>query len=161
MAVLYHVWVPAVALAHVLGLGLLLYSLEKVSGAVSKSWRRLTAGEQTTAKRLPSKRADGAAEGPQREPSGCDPVKLVAAAQLEMTDWPVSPTAVLTFKAQDFMVTAPWLCTAPILTEPARQDVGRGASGHAEGDLFRSGIWKQTVQAQKDKYSCEYEACLF
>jgi hypothetical protein len=41
MAVLYCVWVPTVAFAHLLGLVLLVYSLEKTSGAVSKLLRRL------------------------------------------------------------------------------------------------------------------------
>lgn len=37
------IWLPAVIVAHVLGAILLLYSLEKVSGAVSKNWRRARA----------------------------------------------------------------------------------------------------------------------
>lgn len=35
------VWLPAVVAAHLLGFVLLLYSLEKVSGAVSKNWKRV------------------------------------------------------------------------------------------------------------------------
>ena len=42
MAVLYQVWVPAVAVAHLIGLSLLAYSLEKVSGIVSKTAKRIT-----------------------------------------------------------------------------------------------------------------------
>jgi hypothetical protein len=33
--------IPVLVLAHLLGLALLLYSLEKVSGSVSRTWRRL------------------------------------------------------------------------------------------------------------------------
>ena len=42
MAVLYQVWVPAVAVAHLIGLALLSYSLEKVSGVVSKTATRIS-----------------------------------------------------------------------------------------------------------------------
>jgi hypothetical protein len=38
----WEVFLPAVIFAHVLGAILLLYSLEKVSGLVSKSWKRIT-----------------------------------------------------------------------------------------------------------------------
>lgn len=38
----WEVFLPAVIFAHGLGAVLLLYSLEKVSGLVSKTWRRLT-----------------------------------------------------------------------------------------------------------------------
>lgn len=41
MAVQWAIFVPAVVFAHVLGAVLLLYSLEKVSGVVSKNWNRL------------------------------------------------------------------------------------------------------------------------
>jgi hypothetical protein len=41
MAVRWDIFVPAVVFAHLLGAVLLLYSLEKVSGVVSKSWSRL------------------------------------------------------------------------------------------------------------------------
>lgn len=41
MTVLWSIFVPAVVFAHVLGGVLLLYSLEKVSGVVSKSWKRI------------------------------------------------------------------------------------------------------------------------
>ncbi|BDA42962.1 ABC transporter G family member 22 [Coccomyxa sp. Obi] len=41
MAVLWSIFLPAVVFAHVLGGVLLLYSLEKVSGVVSKSWKRV------------------------------------------------------------------------------------------------------------------------
>ena len=48
---LYQVWVPAVAVAHLIGLSLLAYSLEKVSGVVSKTASRSSrvfgAGKQT------------------------------------------------------------------------------------------------------------------
>lgn len=37
----WSIFVPAVVFAHVLGGVLLLYSLEKVSGVVSKSWNRI------------------------------------------------------------------------------------------------------------------------
>jgi hypothetical protein len=39
---LYQVAIPAIVLAHVIGLALLLYSLEKVSGIVSRTTRRLS-----------------------------------------------------------------------------------------------------------------------
>ena len=42
MTVLYQVWVPAVAVAHLIGLSLLVYSLEKVSGIVSKTASRIS-----------------------------------------------------------------------------------------------------------------------
>ncbi len=42
MAVHWDVFLPAVIFAHALGAVLLLYSLEKVSGLVSKTWKRLT-----------------------------------------------------------------------------------------------------------------------
>ena len=42
MAVHWEVFLPAVIFAHALGALLLLYSLEKVSGLVSKTWKRLT-----------------------------------------------------------------------------------------------------------------------
>lgn len=42
MAVHWEVFLPAVIFAHALGAILLLYSLEKVSGLVSKTWKRLT-----------------------------------------------------------------------------------------------------------------------
>jgi hypothetical protein len=42
MAVHWQVFLPAVIFAHVLGAILLLYSLEKVSGLVSKTWKRIT-----------------------------------------------------------------------------------------------------------------------
>ena len=38
---LWSIFLPAVVFAHVLGGVLLLYSLEKVSGVVSKSWKRV------------------------------------------------------------------------------------------------------------------------
>ena len=38
----WEVFLPAVIFAHVLGAILLLYSLEKVSGLVSKTWKRIT-----------------------------------------------------------------------------------------------------------------------
>lgn len=39
---LYQVAIPAIVLAHVIGFALLLYSLEKVSGIVSRTTRRLS-----------------------------------------------------------------------------------------------------------------------
>ena len=39
---LYQVAIPAIVLAHVIGLALLLYSLEKVSGIVSRTTRKLS-----------------------------------------------------------------------------------------------------------------------
>jgi hypothetical protein len=42
MAVQWDIFVPAVVFAHLLGAVLLLYSLEKVSGVVSKTWNRVT-----------------------------------------------------------------------------------------------------------------------
>eukprot|EP00884_Botryococcus_braunii_P015425 jgi/Botrbrau1/2566/Bobra.0079s0051.1 len=45
MAVLHEVWVPTVVVAHILGVILLLYSLEKVNGIVSKAWKRLFCSE--------------------------------------------------------------------------------------------------------------------
>lgn len=41
MAVHYTIWVPAVALAHAIALVLFLYSAERVSGVLSRSWRGL------------------------------------------------------------------------------------------------------------------------
>lgn len=38
MAVYYAIWVPAVIVAHVAGVLLLLYSAEKVSGVLSRTW---------------------------------------------------------------------------------------------------------------------------
>lgn len=45
MAVLHEVWVPTVVVAHILGVILLLYSLEKVNGIVTKAWKRLFSSE--------------------------------------------------------------------------------------------------------------------
>ena len=78
MAVLYHIWVPAFALAHVLGVSLLLYSLEKVSGIVSKSCKRVHSRVQSVFKRKPKFdiETDGGEDG-----AGGSPLKLVAMSQ--------------------------------------------------------------------------------
>lgn len=77
MAVLYHIWVPAFVVAHLLGLGLLMYSLEKVSGGVSKAWKRLW--------RIPGKAnvdQTGKSEKSSTEGSSSRSVQLVATAQV-------------------------------------------------------------------------------
>ena len=66
----YAIFIPAFTFAHLLGLALLLYSLEKVSGVVSKTWNRLAGrikngGRTDDADQLDRKAsADGAASGP-------------------------------------------------------------------------------------------------
>ena len=66
----YAIFIPAFTFAHLLGLALLLYSLEKVSGVVSKTWKRVAGrirvgGRTDDADQLDRKpSADGAASRP-------------------------------------------------------------------------------------------------
>ena len=47
MPVHYDIWVPAVLLAHGVGILLLLYSVEKVSGVLSQTWSRFFGRRRT------------------------------------------------------------------------------------------------------------------
>lgn len=65
----YAIFIPAFTFAHLLGLALLLYSLEKVSGVVSKTWKRVAGRIRVGAKtddadQLDRKASDGAASRP-------------------------------------------------------------------------------------------------
>jgi hypothetical protein len=67
----YEIFIPAFTFAHLLGLSLLLYSLEKVSGVVSKTWNRISGrirngGRTDDADQLDRK---SSAEGPERNPA--------------------------------------------------------------------------------------------
>ena len=42
MTVHYTIWVPAVALAHAIAFALALYSAERVTGVLSRSWHAIT-----------------------------------------------------------------------------------------------------------------------
>ena len=72
------VWLPAVVVAHLLGCVLLLYSLEKVSGAVSKNWKRVRSLLRNR------KRVDDGAETPHEgadlEARGAPPLRPKLAA---------------------------------------------------------------------------------
>ena len=89
MAVLYHIWVPAVALAHALGLALLLYSLEKVSGVVSKNWRRFTTRDKASGRQWKAEHTDSNTAGGHGGLQRGDSVKVVAEAQVaQSSNWP-------------------------------------------------------------------------
>lgn len=62
----YEIFIPAFTFAHVLGLSLLLYSLEKVSGVVSKTWNRVTGRIRAGGRTEDSDQLDrkSSAEGP-------------------------------------------------------------------------------------------------
>ena len=84
MAVHWEVFLPAVIFAHVLGAILLLYSLEKVSGLVSKTWKQITGpcvngGRTNDADQL-ERNSDSAVEVAKGAP-----VELEAAAQKART----------------------------------------------------------------------------
>lgn len=59
---LYQVAIPAIVLAHVIGLALLLYSLEKVSGIVSRTTRKLSWKKKGAASPSSSSSAAASAE---------------------------------------------------------------------------------------------------
>ncbi|EIE27766.1 hypothetical protein COCSUDRAFT_45983 [Coccomyxa subellipsoidea C-169] len=77
MAVLWEIFVPAVVFAHVLGGVLLLYSLEKVSGVVSKSWKRVFGRFRSSAK---TEDADQLRESSETTPTGGPTEELETAA---------------------------------------------------------------------------------
>lgn len=77
MAVLWSIFVPAVVFAHVLGGVLLLYSLEKVSGVVSKSWKRVFGRFRSSAK---TEDADQLRESSETTPTGGPTEELETAA---------------------------------------------------------------------------------
>lgn len=72
MAIHYTIWVPAVVLAHAVGVGLLLYSVEKVTGVLSQTLRRFARGKHaldvtvTPSSNTFSSNAQAADEGAER-----------------------------------------------------------------------------------------------
>ena len=72
---LYQVAIPAIVLAHAIGLALLLYSLEKVSGIVSRTTRKLTwkKNKGAAAASSPSNAAEFRRGRARRQPLGALP----------------------------------------------------------------------------------------
>lgn len=80
MAVHWEVFLPAVIFAHTLGAILLLYSLEKVSGLVSKTWKQLTGPCLSGGRTNDADQLEPASDSGVEEVKGA-PVELEAAAQ--------------------------------------------------------------------------------
>jgi hypothetical protein len=115
MAVEPAVFVPPIAVAHVLGFLLLLYSLEKVSGVVSKTfrWRRRSSPVDN-----PSPKAQprtGSDDSPQDDLSTAqapkDGEEPMGAPEEPHGDWDSSleARAMMHTAAEPHMLTAPWV----------------------------------------------------